>query len=144
MFMYCKKCGAENISGKFCENCGEVIESISTQFNVNNETIILSNKIKRYSKYLKNDSIILAIMLIISLMINYIDGLVDSRYIIVLLIHFSMLLLVFVGSNQKKKYAGIMGIIYGLLLFTNFEIITIMLGVFMITHSVKYIMSLRN
>jgi len=102
--MYCKKCGAENISGKFCEKCGEAIETSSTQFNVNNETIILSNNLKRYSKYLKNDSIILAIILIISLILNYIDGFVDSRYIIDLLIHFSILTVIIFMVNDYNLW----------------------------------------
>ena len=59
-------------------------------------------------------------------------------FLILTIIQLILPCIIYRGAINKKMYAGIWGIAYGILLILSFNLVMI-LGIFMIIHSIKYL-----
>lgn len=104
----------------------------------NSNTSLADNKI---FKNLKNDFLTLAIIsLVVSVAILYLN---EDSVIIRAIMQIGYTLLLFLGyflARGKKQSAGILGIVIGILMILTFfsSIIDGILGIFLLTHAIKY------
>ena len=103
---------------------------------------------EKTAKTLKNDALL---FIIIILALNtfttflYIYSFISTGnthniigFLILTIIQLILPCIIYRGAINKKMYAGIWGIAYGILLILSFNLVMI-LGIFMIIHSIKYL-----
>lgn len=96
---------------------------------------------KKEAKTLKNDAIFMMVILVILGIIVIISNNVSLKYIISIAYNIIFPIIIYIGAKDQKKYAGIFGIIYSCLLILSLSVIDMLLGIFMLIHSIKYIKS---
>ena len=94
----------------------------------------LGEDLEKAAKRLNMDFITLGVLLAIAMVGVISQGAFSFIYVL----EFILIVGGFVGSKEKKPYAAVCGIILGTLLILSLSLIDIMLGVFVISASIKY------
>lgn len=113
-------------------------DSNNFKSNDNNTGNIKTSKVKedeleKIANSLNLDFLVLAIFSIIAFVYLLYQGSFEITY----LIELAILIVGYIGSNNRKSYAAVCGIVTGVLMFFS-DIISIVLGIFIFIRSIKY------
>ena len=90
------------------------------------------------AKILKNDALVFLILIMIIIVLSIIGGTSILNALLIAIVNGIFSIAIYIGANNQKKYAGICGIVYGILLVLTLSLETIF-GIFLIIHSIKYL-----
>lgn len=111
--------------------------------NLNNGTIgakidskieVKEDELEKIANNLNLDFLVLGIFSIIAFVYLISQGSFKITYIVEL----AILIVGYIGSKDKKPYAAVCGIITGIIMILSLDIISILLGIFIIIRSFKY------